>query len=535
MILEILNELDSTLKTKQKETILRKYADNELLKEIFRITYNKQIMFHVKKFPVVEGKPGTTPLSMAIESLKSDLATRNFTGNAARDRLEDIVSSVNANDRNVLRRIINRDLECGVSTALANKVWKDLIPEQPQCLATPFSEKALKRIDYPAYSQLKADGARCMADMLDDDIRKVSRAGNEYTGLVDLDKSLRIIRDILGADYVMDGELIYVSAQAEPSISLYPAKVQYNFKKPTDEEMFEVFAATPVPSLNWLMDDDSDPVLDSEVSDPVGLPINRPSTESEQAAEAKREEGNGIVNKSLKGTITHEEQKCIVFQVWDLIPYTDYYTHKQSSALYRDRLALLERTIKKSGVTNIQLIPSKIVYNFGEAKKDYNDYRNEGKEGSILKNMDFCWKDSRVADQVKLKNKTPIDLRIVEIYPHTKEPHKAGGFVVEDLSGMARTNTGSGLKDTDYRYDEDEITRVYIPLDERDELDREYIMANKGRYIGAIVEMEVDGLQTSKTRKAGEPEYSFFLPIIKKMRWDKSQPNDIRDVFADLF
>ena len=533
MILKILNELDSTLKTKQKETILRKYADNELLKEIFRITYNKQIMFHVKKFPVVEGKPGTTPLSMAIESLKNDLATRNFTGNAARERLEDIVSSVNANDRNVLRRIINRDLECGVSTALANKVWKDLIPEQPQCLATPFSEKALKRIDYPAYSQLKADGARCMADMLDDDIRKVSRAGNEYIGLVDLDKSLRIIRNILGADYVMDGELIYAS-----SVIPQPESTFVHTGRTTDAEAEELFSENKITTpfnLDGFMDDDSDPVLGSEVSDPLGLPIDRPSTESEQAAEAKREEGNGIVNKSLKGTISDEEQKCIVFQVWDLIPYTDYYTHKQSSALYRDRLALLERVIKKSGVTNIQLIPSKIVYNFGEAKKDYNDYRNAGKEGSILKNMDFCWKDSRVADQVKLKNKTPIDLRIVEIYPHTKEPHKAGGFVVEDLSGMARTNTGSGLKDTDYRYDEDEITRVYIPLDERDELDREYIMANKGRYIGAIVEMEVDGLQTSKTRKAGEPEYSFFLPIIKKMRWDKSQPNDIRDVFADLF
>lgn len=107
--------------------------------------------------------------------------------------------------------------------------------------------------------------------------------------------------------------------------------------------------------------------------------------------------------------------------------------------------------------------------------------------------------------------------------------------MVEDLSGMARTNTGSGLTDTDYRYDDDGITRVYIPLDERGELDREYIMAHKDEYIGAIVEMEVDGLQKSKTRKKGEPEYSFFLPIIKKIRRDKTEPDDIHIVFADLF
>lgn len=513
MILKILNELDSTLKTKQKETILRKYADNELLKEIFRITYNKQIMFHVKKFPVVEGKPGTTPLSMAIESLKNDLATRNFTGNAARERLEDIVSSVNANDRDVLRRIINRDLECGTSVALANKVWKNLIPEQPQCLATPFSEKALKRIDYPAYSQLKADGARCMADLTDVGIRKVSRAGNEYTGLSDLDTSLQKIRDLLDGDYVIDGELIYVPK---------------GFTLPTEPAIPDIAYSSRITDLSFLMGDEPEVIKTAIIEDTV-------SPEEDAKAEAKREQGNGIVNKSLKETISDEEQKCIVFQVWDLIPYDHYYVDKVSTIGYQDRLEKLTAVIKESGVTNIQVIPSRIVYNFAEAKKDYNDYRNDGKEGSILKNMNFFWKDSRVADQVKLKNKTPIDLRIIDVYAHTKESHKIGGFVVEDLSGMARTNTGSGLTDTDYRYAADGITREYIPLDDRGELDREYIMANKDRYIGAIVEMEVDGLQTSKTRKPGEPEFSFFLPIIKKMRWDKTQPNDIHDVFADLF
>ncbi|UQJ95249.1 DNA ligase [Klebsiella phage CPRSA] len=79
------------------------------------------------------------------------------------------------------------------------------------------------------------------------------------------------------------------------------------------------------------------------------------------------------------------------------------------------------------------MIQSKLVNNIAEAKQDYNNYRNDGKEGSILKNRNFKWKDSRVADQVKLKNKTPIELRIIDIYAHTKEDHKVGGFVVEDL------------------------------------------------------------------------------------------------------
>lgn len=516
MILKILNDLASTLKTSKKVEILKLSKDNELLKEIFRITYTKQIMFHIKKFPTEFDQYRSLPHSLewAIDEIKNNLATRKLTGNDARDHLRKVVSLVGENDREVLRRVINRDLECGVSESLANKVWKDLIPSQPQCLATAFSEKALKRIDYPAYSQLKADGARCMADLTDVDIRKVSRAGNEYTGLPDLDESLQKIRDLLDDDYVIDGELIYVPK---------------GFTLPTEPAIPEIANFSRITDLSFLMGDDEPEVIKTVIIEDYVSP------EEDAKAEAKREQGNGIVNKSLKGTISHEEQKCIVYQVWDLIPYNEYYVDKISTSGYQDRFTKLQNVINKSGVANIQLIPSRIVYNFSEAKKDYNDYRNAGKEGSILKNMNFFWKDSRVADQVKLKNKTPIDLRIIDVYAHTKEPHKIGGFVVEDFSGMARTNTGSGLTDTDYRYADDEITRVYIPLDERGELDREYIMANKDRYIGAIVEMEVDGLQTSKTRKPGEPEYSFFLPIIKKMRWDKTQPNDIRDVFADLF
>lgn len=543
MILQILNELASTLKIKEKEAILRRNADNELLKEIFRITYTKQIMFYIKKFPVVNADGidniAETPLRNVVDFLLSDLASRKFTGHAARDRLYELACSLNDNDREVLRRIINRDLECGAGTTLPNRIWKGLIPEQPQCLATAFSEKALKRILFPAFSQLKADGARCMADLVETGIRKVSRAGNEYTGLTDLDVSLRKLRDILGEDYVLDGELIYVSSPTgEPAISLYPAKVQYNFKRPTDEEMDEVFAAYTKPDLDWLMGDNGNNIVDNNVPVPSEIAVIRPSTPDEEAAEAKREEGNGIVNKSLKDTITDEEQRRIVFQVWDLIPYEHYYVDKMSPIQYRDRYSKLYDLLQEAGVSNIQLIPSTFVQNKSEALIDYNKYRNEGKEGTILKNIDFFWKDSRVADQVKLKNKQPIDLKIIGVYPHTKDPNKVGGFVVEDASGLARTNTGSGLTDTDYRYQDDENgipQRVYIPLEERGELDRELIMSKKDEYIGAIVEMEVDGLQTSRTRKKGEPEYSFFLPIIKKIRWDKTQANDIREIFPELF
>lgn len=530
MILEILNQLAATTAVNTKRDILEKNRGNELLREVFRITYTKQIMFYVKQFPtefdVYRGLP--EPLSWAISELLDNLATRKLTGHAARDHLRFVASNVNPDNREVLRRIINRDLECGASTSLANKTWPKLIPEQPQCLATPFSLKAVERIKYPAISQLKADGARCFADLRQGfEPRKVTRAGNEYTGLIDLDESLRKLKSRLQDDFVIDGELVY--------------RPKGGFTRPTAP-------ANPLPAdfgkretnLSFLFGDDEEPeVLQAAAIEDVLTP------EQDAIAEAKREEGNGIVNKSLQGTISEAEQAGIVYQVWDLVPYEIYYGTKEdqkaqdpATAGYKKRLEMLEEAIKD--FPNIEIVPTKTVNSFKEAKADYDQYRLDGMEGSIVKNMDFVWRDSRVPDQVKIKNKTPIDLKIVSVYPHTKDPSKVGGFVVVDASGHAQTNTGSGLTDTDQEkvWDEDLNADVWVKLpctqEVRGDLDREYIMANKEKYIGAIIEMEVDGLQRSKTRKKGEPEFSFFLPIIKKIRWDKNEPNDIYDIFADV-
>lgn len=532
MILEILNQIAATTSITDKREILNRNRDNLLLREIFRITYTKQIMFHIKQFPTefdtYRGLPHN--LEWAVECIMEYLATRKLTGHAARDYLRKVASMIKLDDREVLRRIIGRDLECGAGTSLSNKTWPKLIPEQPQCLATPFSLKALARIRYPAISQLKADGARCMADLIRDaEPRKATRAGNEYTGLTDLDESLRKLSRLLGSDYVLDGELVY--------------RPKGGFTKPTApaDPTIENFGHRET-DLSFLFGDDEDEepeIIKAAVMDDVL------TEEQAEAADARREIGNGIVNKSLQGTISPEEQAGIVYQVWDLIPYEVYYGTKEeqknqdpSTEGYQHRLQLLRSVIKD--IPNIEIVPTKLVHSFEEAKADYNQYRLDGMEGSILKNVDFVWRDSRVPDQVKIKNKTPIDLKIVGIYAHKKDPNKVGGFVVVDASGHAQTNTGSGLTDTDQEkvWDDSLGADVWVKrpctLEVRGDLDREYIMANSEKYLGAILEMEVDGLQRSKTRKKGEPEFSFFLPIIKKVRWDKTEPNDIYDIFADV-
>jgi hypothetical protein len=51
MILDIINELASIGSTKEKEAIIRRHKDNELLKRVFRMTYDGKLQYYIKKWP----------------------------------------------------------------------------------------------------------------------------------------------------------------------------------------------------------------------------------------------------------------------------------------------------------------------------------------------------------------------------------------------------------------------------------------------------------------------------------------------------
>lgn len=503
MILSILNELASTLKSTKKLQILEREKSNALLKQVFFVTYNKRIKFYTKRTKDIHENKGTMTLADGINIILSELATRKVTGNAALDLLTDVMIQLSYNDCEVMRRIIKRDLECGASISIANKVWKNMIPEQPQCLASSYNDKNVAKIVYPAYSQEKADGARCFATLIDNAVESLlSRNMSDYTGLTDIEKSLIALSKLHSSNVVIDGELVYQESYAKQV-------------KQTN-------------SLADLMGDDGE--LDESLL---------------EDADAAREKGNGIVNKSIQGTISQEEQSKIIFKVWDIIDADEYYSEAGIGTVeYEYRYELLKKLIGELngiGITNIVLIDTKLVNSFAEAKQDYTEKRLNEKEGTILKNKNFLWEDRRVPGQVKIKNKQPLDLLIYDVYPHKKDKTKAGGFILVDLNATSGNfsvfgvNAGSGLTDTDTfvsgidENGDDIREKLPLTLEMRGELDREYIMKNKHLYIGKICEIECDGITKSKNKKY---KYSVFLPIVKKIRHDKDTPNDVLEIFG---
>jgi hypothetical protein len=206
MILDILKELEATSSRLEKEAILKREENNELLKRVFFLAYDPFTQFYQRKIPeyVTESIPWHT-LESALPKLDA-LSKREVTGNAAIEYLSLLLSEVSEDDAKVIERIIAKDLKCGASGSTANKVWPDLIHEYPCMLCTPSDEKVLSKFKFPAYAQLKMDGMRFNAIVKDGKCEFRSRNGKEILLLGNLEEEFVNIAN--GQNLVFDGELL---------------------------------------------------------------------------------------------------------------------------------------------------------------------------------------------------------------------------------------------------------------------------------------------------------------------------------------
>jgi ATP-dependent DNA ligase len=134
------------------------------------------------------------------------LSSREVTGNAAIEFLKNVLSSLDTDDAKVIERIIAKDLKCGVDVSTANKVWFGLIPEYPVMLCSPFEQKLVDKIKFPAYAQMKMDGMRFNAIVRDGKCEFRSRNGKEILLLGNLEQEFISLAGSI--DCVFDGELL---------------------------------------------------------------------------------------------------------------------------------------------------------------------------------------------------------------------------------------------------------------------------------------------------------------------------------------
>lgn len=210
-ILAIINEVAATSSRNEKEAILRRNADNETLKSVFKAAYDPTINYFIKKIPPYTTMGGKIDLSTAI-TLLDDLKNRVFTGQAALDLLGRILGTCeNQDDAKVIELIIQRDLKCGATDSTANKVWKGLIPEFPYMRCALPKDAKFKDWAWSAgvYSQLKADSMFANLDIIssaEGGVILTSRNGSEMP-TEKFQKVVDYALDMIPLGYRLTGEL----------------------------------------------------------------------------------------------------------------------------------------------------------------------------------------------------------------------------------------------------------------------------------------------------------------------------------------
>ena len=184
---------------------LTKHSDNETLREVVRLALDPFTNFYIRKIPQYQTDSRQTSLENALGGLY-DLSSRNVTGNAAIEYLRMLLASLSSDDAKVLERIIQKDLKCGVDVSTANKVWGGLISEYPCMLCSPFEQKLVDKIKFPAYAQMKMDGMRFNAIVRGGKVEFRSRNGKEIHLLGNLEKEFAALAG--SVDCVFDGELL---------------------------------------------------------------------------------------------------------------------------------------------------------------------------------------------------------------------------------------------------------------------------------------------------------------------------------------
>jgi len=183
-ITQILNELNESNSSLHKIAIFNKHKDNSLLQRVLQMANDTVLYTYGVTVPQIEKFKPTLVTNMTLENalsvLELDFCTRNYTGHEALQMASNILASLNPEDADVIRKVINRDLRINIGKTQINKVWKDLITKPIYMRCDVYSKKTSKNINFPAIVQLKADGTYREFTVDSNRVSARSRSGEPY-------------------------------------------------------------------------------------------------------------------------------------------------------------------------------------------------------------------------------------------------------------------------------------------------------------------------------------------------------------------
>ena len=203
MTYNVIKELEITPSTNDKIALLMKHRSDEDLRQFFFMALNPNLMYGIKKIPAYRNKTDKYSLALSMMELFM-FSSREKTGNDAIDHLTYILENTHEFNVDLIKRIIKKDPDCGVSYKLVNKVWKKLIPITPYMRCASANESNYERVNFPSMIQKKADGLFINTICKEAAVFHQSRNGKPMDLLGKLDAD--VLKMLPGKDFVIMGE-----------------------------------------------------------------------------------------------------------------------------------------------------------------------------------------------------------------------------------------------------------------------------------------------------------------------------------------
>lgn len=216
-IFDVIESIAATSSKNEKQAIIARHAEDETFRKVLVLALDPLITFGLQDLPAQTQSTDAVFDDGAFQVLDR-LATRQLSGNWARDEVASLIDSLSPRSAELLKRIIRKDLRAGFSESTVNKVIKGLIREFPYMRCSLPKGAKLHTWDWSGgvISQEKADGMFLnVSHLLTGEVQITSRQGAPFphAGLTDLvadvQRAIAVGTQLHGEALVLkDGEVL---------------------------------------------------------------------------------------------------------------------------------------------------------------------------------------------------------------------------------------------------------------------------------------------------------------------------------------
>jgi DNA ligase-1 len=213
---DFVREMNETNSSSDKKEVLKKH---EYIKDLLKLIYDPKIQFGITSKFYLKQEPKLalsffTPSATDIVTFLSLLQEEN-----SRTTLCEIVYKYiqeNLVYRDLILKIIDKNLKCQIDTKSINSVFPNLIPSFDIALGYPVKDEG--NFDFNTENWLasrKLDGVRLIVESKEDKISFYSKEGNRFTSLSKLIPFVQELKSLVKRDFILDGECCIIKENGE--------------------------------------------------------------------------------------------------------------------------------------------------------------------------------------------------------------------------------------------------------------------------------------------------------------------------------